>query len=137
MYVRWKRRAMRKQVHVGRKWAIVKGQRTIVHVKESQPTGDYALSAQLVESHRVDGRPRQKVIKYLGTIREPAVAHVGHRMSFWRTVSAAFKALDLPPEQQHTIELALHARVPFPTMEEIDAHARMWADLTAKVKERM
>jgi hypothetical protein len=137
MYVRWKRRAMRKQVYVGRKWAVVKGQRKIVHIKESRPTGDYAHSAQLVESHRIDGKPRQKVIKYLGTINESRVAHVGHRIGFWRTASAAFKALGLPPEQQHTIELALHARVPFPTPEDVQKSRDEMAALMASIKSKM
>jgi hypothetical protein len=134
MYVRWKRRAMRKQVYVGRKWAVVKGQRKIVHIKESRPTGDYALSAQLVESHRVDGKPRQKVIKYLGTINESRIDQVNHRIGFWRTASTAFKALGLPPDQLHTIEQALHARVPFPTQEDVQkAHDEM-AALMASIK---
>jgi hypothetical protein len=98
MYVRWKRRKM---------------------VGKFLPAGPhYALSAVLVESRRVDGKPRQKVIKHLGCIRESAIVYPGHRISFWRTAAAAFKALALPAEQQRTIELVLHARVPFPTNEE-------------------
>lgn len=137
MYVRWKRRAMRKQVYIGRKWAIVKGERKIVNVRESRPTGEYALSAQLVESRRVDGKPRQKVIKYLGTINESRIHYVGHRIGFWRTAQAAFKALALPPDQQHTIELALHARVPFPSQEETQRDRDHFAQLEAALKSRM
>lgn len=138
MYVRWKKRELRKQVFTGKyRWKVVGGQRRVVAVRRSEPTGDYALSAQLVESRRVDGKPRQKVIKYLGTINESKITYVGHRIGFWRTASAAFKALNLPPEQQHAIELALHDRVPFPTKDEIEAERAHFAQLEANLKQAL
>ncbi len=129
---------MRKSVRTG-KYRRVRGTKTtrVVAIRESQPSGDYALSAQLVESHRIDGKPRQKVIKYLGSINEARIQYVGHRIGFWRTASAAFKALALPPEQQHIIELALHARVPFPTKESIEEERQHFAHLEASLKSRM
>jgi hypothetical protein len=141
MYVRWKRRTLCKRVLVKYQRKIVDGRYVVVNgryetapIWEKRPTGDYALSAQLVESHRVEGKPRQKVIKYLGTINQSDIAHIGHRIGFWRTVSAAFKALGLPPEQQHTIELALHARVPFPTQEDVQKARDEMAALMASIK---
>ena len=135
MYVRWKKRPLRKQVHTGKyQQKIVGGQRRIVAVRKSEPTGDYALSAQLVECRRISGKPRQHVIKYLGTINSHRIEYVGHRIGFWRTAAAALKALDLPPDEQRAIELALHERVPFPTKEAVQAEREHFAQLTASIK---
>lgn len=117
MYIRWKKRRM-----VGK-------------FLGSGP--HYALSAVLVENRRIDGKPRQKVIKHLGSIRESGIIYVGHRIGFWQTTSAAFKALALPPDQQRAFELVLCERVPIPTHEEI-GRARLELDaLTDAIKARM
>jgi hypothetical protein len=55
MYVRWKRRPLRRDG-----WPD--------YVEAS--LGEQRLYAQLVESRRVDGKPRQRVVKHLGGIRE-------------------------------------------------------------------
>jgi hypothetical protein len=139
MYVRWKKRALRKQVHTGKyqRKVSAKGNRYIAAIRKSQPTGDYALSAQLVESRRIDGKPRQHVIKYLGTIDSHRIQDVGPRMFFWRHVGTALKALALPPEQQRPIELALHERVPFPTKEEIEAEREHFRQLEERIRQQM
>lgn len=137
MYIRWKRRATYHQAHTGTyQWKRGRtGKQHIAAVRERRPTGDYILSAQLVECHRVDGKPRQKVIKYLGTISERGIEHIGHRVHFWRHVGAALKTLDLAPEQQHIIEQALHARVPFPAKEEVDAWRAEFLQLEARIRQ--
>lgn len=114
MYVRWKRRRM---------------------TGPYLPDGSqYAISAVLVESRRVNGKPRQKVIKHLGCIRESGIIHVGHRIGFWQTAAAAFKALNLPPEQQHAIEQALQKRVPFPSQQDRQREREEMAALEARIK---
>jgi hypothetical protein len=144
MYVRWKRRELCKRVLVryqrkvtDARYVVVNGRYQTVPVWEKRPTGDYALSAQLVESHRVDGKPRQKVIKYLGTINQSRIDQVNHRIGFWRTASTAFKALSLPSDQQHTIEQALHARVPFPTQEDVQKARDEMAALMASIRSKV
>ena len=57
MYVRWKRRKLRKGL--GRK---------------REEDAGYARSAVLVESHRVKGQPRQKFVAHLGYVKERLIA---------------------------------------------------------------
>ena len=66
MFVRWKRRPMSR------------GKRL---------TGEKALSAVLVVSARVDGRPRQRVIGHLATIQEHGIPHYWHRVGFWEAAT--------------------------------------------------
>jgi len=55
----------------------------------------FYLSAELVESHRVNGKPRQKVIRYLGSIAERYAkedddgedVYLDERFKFWSTVT--------------------------------------------------
>jgi hypothetical protein len=132
MFVRSKKRATRKQVY---RYRQIGGRR--VWAKASEPTGDYALSAQLVECHRIDGKPRQRVVKYLGIISQGQIASVNHRTYFWRHVGAALSELALPAEQQRAIELALHERVPFPTNEEAAAAAEHLQQLTQRIHQSL
>jgi hypothetical protein len=97
MYVRWKRR-------------LLGGRRAV----RSQRDPQYAISAVLVECHRVHGQPRQKVLRHLGSIKERNIADAGHRRDFWRSVAQAFHALELSIEQRRPLEMALDTRVPFP-----------------------
>ena len=45
------------------------------------------LSAVIVKSLREDGKIRQKVVKYLGSIREEQISNPHRRRSFWRKVN--------------------------------------------------
>ena len=136
MYVRWKKRATTKMVHTGKyQWKVShKGNRYIAAIRKSQPTGEHIITAQLVESRRIDGKPRQKVIKHLGSVNEARIQHVGHRIGFWRAAGAALKALALPAEQHRAIELALHERVPFPSQEDVQKEREHFAQLGANIK---
>ncbi len=71
--------------------------------------GGNLLAAYLVESKRIDGKPRQRIIAYLGSIRLLyAKAYVRYRKEvvdpvarakrdeFWRTVEAKLNSLDIP-----------------------------------------
>ena len=111
---------------------------------QRRPTDSYygaiagdLLMASVVESKRVDGKPRHKVITYLGSIREKH-AQGGPKMAvrqdnFWQHVS---ERLDLTsnrigPDDRAKIEAALAKRVRQPTQAEIDermADARKWLE---------
>ena len=67
MFVRWKRRPLRRR----RPWS---------------PPDEHALYAVLVESRRVDGRPRQRVVRYLGAIKEGQLRYPLSVDHFWQTV---------------------------------------------------
>lgn len=89
MYVRWQRRG---RVRRGR----------------SSPL----LTAVLVESRRVDGKPRQRVVAYLGGIREAYVdkREWEHR-TFWRGVVDRLDALGLDLETRARTEASVESRV--------------------------
>ena len=100
MYVRWNRR---KRTKTG--WRAKKG--------------DY-ISAVLVESIRVNGKPRQKIIKFLGSIGEDSLNRVFHRRDFWNTSEKNLSALDLSDETMDKIITRLKEVVPRPSEEEIE-----------------
>ncbi len=68
MFVRWKKR--------------------ISHAKKSWIREDHGvtLSAELVESSRVNGKPRQKVVAFIHSIHEPELKSLTSRYYFWHKV---------------------------------------------------
>lgn len=113
MFVRWKKRMS-----------------TIHWQKDTH----YTLSAYIVESKRIDGKPRQKVIAFLGSIKsvalQPHLAFI--RVSFYRRIKEKFDELGIKEQdiQKFTRELA--EKVPFPTAEEMQDHKRQMAELHTK-----
>ena len=84
--------------------------------------GSDLLTATLVESRRVNGKPRQRVIAYLGSIREKCAQtpeHVNHQLGFWNSVGAKLDGLanQITPDERARIEAKLAARVRIPTPE--------------------
>jgi len=106
MYLRWKRRPLKP------------------HRYTKQPR--VLLSAMLVESRRhiLDGKPRQRVVRYLGSIQDVdlhdryAASYCGR---FWGAVAWHLDDLQVPAEQRAVIEAKVLATVPRPTREERQA----------------
>ncbi len=76
------------------------------------------ICAALVESHRVDGAPRQKTVAYLGGIREGYIeSALGRHLKFWRDVTQRLDQLGdgLTVEEREKVETALAKRVRRPT----------------------
>ncbi len=74
--------------------------------------GSPLLMAVLVESHRVDGKPRQRVVAYLAGIRERFVGEREDKHDeFWRSVDAHLDALGLDAETRARIEASIAKRV--------------------------
>ena len=94
-----------------------------------------AMSAILAESKRVNGKPRQRHIAYLGGITDDAIEHLGSRYDFWNQVTAAFDKLDnqVTPSDRQRFETAIAARVPRPTADE---HARVIRERAQHERER-
>ena len=90
-----------------------------------QHAGDL-LMASVVESKRVDGKPRHQLITYLGSIRENfAQGDSGiliYQDDFWRCVSKNLKKSSnrITKEDRAKIEAALAKRVELPAQVEID-----------------
>jgi hypothetical protein len=79
------------------------------------------LCVTLVESKRVDGKPRQCVIKYLGSVREEALNHEFGKLridGFWQSVTAKLDELNLPKEVRKKIESKIEVRIPRPSVTE-------------------
>jgi hypothetical protein len=88
-----------------------------------------ALSLILAESKRIDGKPRQRHIAYLGGIRDDEITDVGSRCIFWDSVRAAFDRLDnqIVPADRKRFEVAIAARVPRPSAKAYKTAARQAA----------
>ena len=105
MFVRWKRQAL-----TGRS---VKYNASLGRSKDK-------LTAILVESHRVDGRPRQRFVSYLGTIREWTLKDrvYWHLVDFWVSVDKNLDALQIDQVTRQAIETRIAERVPRPTTQD-------------------
>lgn len=68
------------------------------------------LIAYLAESHRVNGKPRQKTT-YLASIKDNRLEH--HKEYFWAKVDTIIQ--HLPDEQKQKIEQKLSEKVPRPS----------------------
>jgi hypothetical protein len=87
MYIRWKRYPLRR-------------------------TADVTLKAFLVHSVRVAGRPRQRILGYLGTIRLRYQHAPAHRQRFWQQVARRLTALQVDPDTRAALEAGLARVVP-------------------------
>jgi hypothetical protein len=91
MYIRWKRRRLRRR-------------------------NDIALVAVLVQSQRVHGVPRQRIVRYLGSIRSQERATTAAVQAFWQRVAAQLTALALDPATRQALEYHLARVVPAPAL---------------------
>lgn len=99
MYVRWQYRYERK--------------RKCAYWSRSPKADAYAT---LVESSRIDGKPRQRHIAYLGSALSPEVQTPLYRHRWWCEMTERLDRLGniIPPEQRPGIETALAKKVPPP-----------------------
>jgi hypothetical protein len=66
----------------------------------------YSVHCVLVESYRIKGKPRQRVIKYLGSIREQDLNHPAKRHQFIRMIEHRIDGLSF--SVKFTSQLKLH-----------------------------
>ena len=117
MYVRWNRR---KRIKEG--WRKKKG--------------DY-LSAVLVESCRIDGKPRQKTIKHLGSIGEDRLDRVYDRKCFWDKAERNMDSLNLHPDNRLKVNISLEKIVPKPSDVDIAKDREESIRLLKEIEERL
>ena len=87
------------------------------------------LTATLVECRRVDGKPRQKVVSYLGSVRLDFVdEHLIHHLHFWDSVHDRLDRVGerIDTATRRRIEMKLARRVAKPTARQ---RARLLDDL--------
>ncbi len=95
MYVRWKVRKLSK--------------------RGSQGPARRAFYAVVAECSRVDGKPRQKVIKYLGRIHEQSIADPAERLEFWKSALGKLDELDIESAIRSKLESKMSEVVPRPS----------------------
>jgi hypothetical protein len=95
------------------------------------------LVAVLVVSKRVNGKPRQRQLAYLGSIREERLGEARNRGWFWQSVDQATARLDLMPTRRKRLEAALALRVPRPAAKEVDTATKAAAKELAEIKARL
>jgi hypothetical protein len=134
MFVRWQSR-VRNRPQFGHYGAEVKDKRGNLLRDERlgilltcKATGrqDVRWSAILVETARVDGKPRQRHVAYLASITESAAEIVSQRRHFWDAVLDGLDRLAnrVSPEDRKRIETAIALRVPRLTREEHEASVK-------------
>lgn len=77
-----------------------------------------AVIVQLVESHRVDGHPRQRIVAHLGTCHEP-IDRDRHRLWFHQHCNEVLDRLDLSADDRAKVAAQIAARISPPTPEEM------------------
>lgn len=115
MFIRWKRR----------KKAASKPLRRPRRYSEA---GD-SLYCVLVESQRIDGVPRQKVICYLGSLNEGDREKMWLRIDFWDRVRPKLDQLNLLPRERAKIEQSISLVVAPASAEEVavfEKEAEAW-----------
>jgi hypothetical protein len=132
MYVRWKRRV---RAH--------KPKRVGYWTRDPAPP-HVTRTAQLVESRRVDGQPRQRVVAHLATIDEATMVSFDTRRAFWDVIRDRLDQLRragvIDETQQDKIDATLARTVPPPTQEEWNVYnaglARIRKEQTDITEER-
>jgi len=121
MYIRWKTKA-----RVGN---LVMDEESPYYLKKKPST---LYIAYLVESKRVNGKPRQKTT-YLGSIQDYYIEQPGHRKYFWQSAQKHIAPLNLNAEQISMIRTKLQERVPIPTKDQLENAAREHAQAMTKI----
>jgi len=75
---------------------------------------NYSLYAQVVESRRINGKPRQKILKYIGSIKEDCVTNAKDQKNFWEQANKQLDDLKLEPEQRQRLVESLRKKVAYP-----------------------
>src|SRR5579864_9187468 len=105
MYVRWKKQKRSKKVDAY--YFIQSSTHPQLEKRDA-----CLLTAYLVENERIDGKPKQKILSYLGSINDAKIMKSGANEAFWQSVDTHLKTLNLKREQRKDIEQKLQLRVP-------------------------
>lgn len=105
VFVRWKRRPLKRR-------------------GPGSPPEERVMYAVLVESLRVDGKPRQRVVRHLGVIREGDFAMPMTVDRFWSQVDAALAASGVAGASLEAAEGRVASVVPRPDPEALAAVRR-------------
>lgn len=94
MFVRWKNRTLAK--------------------RHGAVPAERSLYAVVVKNQRIEGRTKQKVVKYLAHISERCLMDPQHQANFWQRADQALSEIEMAPEQRAEIEEKLRVVVARP-----------------------
>jgi len=116
MYIRWQSRKLDKNT----RW---------------RKRGDVHWREILIENVRVDGKPIQQHIAYLGGITKRNIAHEkpAHRIYFWNGVEQKLAVLNFSAKERTTIMQLITERVPRVSSRQYQQHARVSAKPTVSI----
>src|SRR5262245_27829096 len=77
--------------------------------------GDIRWMIVLVETTRVNGKPRQRHIAYLGSMTESAIDIIHQRCHFRDRLSARLNQLHITVDDRNRIEASITQKVPRPS----------------------
>jgi hypothetical protein len=117
MYIRWNRR---KRTKTG--WR--------------KKPGCY-LTAVAVENHRVNGSPRQRVIKSIGSIGEERLGKIYDRKKFWETVERNLHSISISDGDKEKIISSIAKVVPKPSEDEIERDLQESIQLLKQIEQRI
>ena len=120
MYVRWKVRKLSRRGKLG--------------------PARRAFYAVLVECRRIDGHPRQKVVKYLAHINEQDLGASDVRQLFWEQANEGLSTIEMEVDERAKIEEKLEEVVPRPAQTPAPARrkggTKGLAGVSASVRQR-
>jgi hypothetical protein len=117
MFVRWKTREHWRTKFV---WRRHRNTDEIYCVGKTKEYDGKSSSAVLVCSERVNGKPRQRIVCYLGHIKEKSLDSKARQLYFWEGIDRHLDALSLSPAERQRIEEQLREVVPRPSPEEVE-----------------
>ncbi len=71
----------------------------------------YSVHCVLVESFRLKGKPRQRIIKYLGSIREREFMNHSSRTAFTKRIESKIDELELGPQMTARLKVQLIRKI--------------------------
>ena len=143
MYIRWERRPLWHDAYWRKYFAATPATpRAKLYQDERKARlleewGTASLVARLVESRRVNGKPRQRTVAYLGSIRDTHVEDAGCRGFFWCEADRRLSELGLSDDERGRIDARLSAVVPRPTLDEVLAVEDWWRANAARREKQL
>jgi hypothetical protein len=136
MFVRWKKRfsSSKKRRYHGPYATHTYDRESKMSIRKPDNEQPCMLSAYLVKSVRIDGKPRQEAT-YLASIQRSFIDSPHRRLRFWQHVQKRIEPFNLSVEQLRKIKASLLEQVPDVTKEEIDTANKKFAEASARLKE--
>jgi hypothetical protein len=98
--------------------------------------GHTSLTAVVVRSERVEGRPRQRIVCYLATIREDRISEGVDLVRFWESVRSHLAAAVPDQETKAHLSAQVAAHVPLPSLDDETRAAKALQQKTKALRQK-